>query len=59
MVHPCQSTKEVRGKYLHPATVKEMNEECNIISVTVESDINKWQKRINAVFKTVDSNLYR
>ena len=45
------SDKVKRGNYLHPTTVEDTDKECSIISLSVEHNINDWQKNIyNEVF---------
>jgi len=46
LVYPGITTKTFGGFYLAPGTSQELDKECSIITLKIESDIKEWQKSI-------------
>jgi 5-methylcytosine-specific restriction enzyme subunit McrC len=46
LVYPGNESTSHGGSFLDPQTSKKMNKECSIISISVESIIKLWQKKI-------------
>lgn len=51
LVYPGTELSISRGTYLDPKTSKEIDKECSIISLSVESKIKDWQKNIYSEFE--------
>lgn len=51
LVYPGTEFSISRGTYLDPKTIKEIDKECSIISLSVESKIKDWQKNIYSEFE--------
>lgn len=51
LVYPGTEFSISRGTYLDPKTSKEIDKECSIISLSVESKIKDWQKNIYSEFE--------
>ncbi|MEI6899326.1 MAG: restriction endonuclease [Bacteroidota bacterium] len=47
LVYPGKEQVSVRGKYLDPRTWMERNQECCVMTISVESNIQLWQKHIS------------
>lgn len=52
LIYPGEEYNRTSGFYLHPETSEEMENECSIISFSVESNIKQWQKSIYKEFET-------
>lgn len=52
LVYPGIESIKQGGTYLHPKTGKEIDKECSIISLSVESKIKQWQKNIYSEFES-------
>lgn len=46
LVYPASESSQLNGVYLDPETSSELNKECGVISLSVETDIKTWQKKI-------------
>jgi 5-methylcytosine-specific restriction enzyme subunit McrC len=46
LVYPGSDSFKTSGSYLHPNTSEELNKECSIINLSVESNIRQWQSSI-------------
>jgi 5-methylcytosine-specific restriction enzyme subunit McrC len=50
LVYPGSTSSIASGYYLDPKTELELNKECSIISIPVETNIRQWQKNICCYF---------
>lgn len=46
LIYPGRITQKLGGVFLHPQSGAEMDKECSVISISVESIIKKWQLNI-------------
>lgn len=52
LIYPGTKSQKTSGTYLDPQTSKEIEKECSIICLSVETKIKQWQKNIYSEFAT-------
>ena len=52
LICPGDRSEQTKGRYINPVEDREMEMECSVMTILVESDIRVWQQKICESFDT-------